>query len=82
MTPPQSKTPGKSLLMYVLAYALAISSIVLDIQRQGVLFTYLGFITSGVLTTILVHRMARAMALSPTAARLASVPVVAREQAA
>ena len=64
---------NKLFAVYVLGYALAIAALVIDIQRGGVLFTLIGFATCLGLSTHLLHRMARAMAFSPTGARLAPV---------
>jgi hypothetical protein len=61
--------------MYGLGYALASISVVVDIHRGGVLLTLLGLAVSLVLTTLLLVRVARAMAVSPTAAQLAPAPL-------
>jgi hypothetical protein len=76
MTPPHSSTSGnKSFAVYVVMYALAISSLVVDVQRGSAFFSVLGIVTSILLTTFLAYRMARAMAFSPTASRPAPMPV-------
>lgn len=71
-TPPNSL---KTFALYALGYALTIASLLLDIRYGGAIFALVGFVSSVVVTTHLLYRAARAMAFSPTAARLQAVPV-------
>jgi hypothetical protein len=77
MTPPHSSSSSgnKSFAAYVVMYALALSSLVLDIQRGGVLFTLVGIVSSILLTALIAYRMAQAMAVSPTGSRMTPMPV-------
>jgi hypothetical protein len=62
MTPPHSSSGSKSFAAYVVMYAIALSTLVLDIQRGGVHFTVLGIVSSILLTGLIAYRMAQAMA--------------------
>jgi hypothetical protein len=61
MTPPHSSSGSKSFAAYVVMYAIALSTLVLDIQRGGVHFTVLGILSSILLTGLIAYRMAQAM---------------------
>jgi hypothetical protein len=81
MTPSHSSSAGtSSFAPYVVTYVLALASLVLDIQRGGVFFILIGVLSSLLLTTLLVYRMAQAMAHSATASSPASLPVRIAEQ--
>ena len=82
MTPPHFSSGSNSFAAYVVMYTVALASLVLDIQRGGVLFTLLGIVSSILLTTLIAYRMAQAMAVSPTGSRMAPMPVPERSQAA
>lgn len=71
-TPPNTL---KLVAVYALGYALTIVSLLLDIRHGGALFTLIGFVGSIVITTHILYRAARAMAFSPTAVSLQTVPV-------
>lgn len=73
MNPPPTSS-SNVLAVYVVSFALAIAAVVLDIRHGGVLFAFLGLVGSLAMTTVMVYRMARAMAFSPMADRLASAP--------
>lgn len=82
MTPPHSSSGSNSFAAYVVMYTVALASLVLDIQRGGVLFTVLGIVSSVLLTAVIAYRMAQAMAFSPTGSHMAPMPVPERSQAA
>ncbi len=71
-TPPNTL---KTFAMYALGYALTIASLLLDIRYGGALFALIGFAGSVVVTSHILYRAARAMAYSPTADRMRTVPV-------
>jgi hypothetical protein len=73
MNPP-SVFSNKLFALYALGFAAAIAGLVLDIQRGAVLFGFIGLGGSLVMTTLMLYRVARAMAFSPTAARQATEP--------
>jgi hypothetical protein len=73
MNPPPAFS-NKLLALYSLSFAATIAALVIDIQHGVVLFGYLGLVGSLVMSTLLLYRAARAMAFSPTAARLAAEP--------
>ena len=82
MTPPHSSSGINSFAAYVVMYTVALASLVLDIQRGGVLFTVLGIVSSVLLTAVIAYRMAQAMAANPTDSRVAPMPVPERSQVA
>lgn len=71
-TPPST---GKAFAMYALGFALTITALLLDIRQGGALFALAGLTGSLMLSALLLYRAARAMAFSPTAARIQTVPV-------
>lgn len=71
-TPPNT---GKTFAMYALGFALTITALILDIRQGGEIFAVMGLMGSIMLCTPLLYRAARAMAFSPTVARLQTVPV-------
>lgn len=73
MNPPPAFS-NKLLALYSLSFAVTIAALVVDIQRGVVFFGYLGLVGSLVMSALLLYRVARAMAFSPTAARLAAEP--------
>ena len=73
MNPPPAFS-NKLLALYSLSFAATIAALVIDLQRGVLLFGYLGLVGSVVMTTLLLYRAARAMAFSPTAARMAAEP--------
>lgn len=73
MNPPPAFS-NKLLALYSLSFAVTIAALVVDIQRGVVFFGFLGLVGSLVMTALLLYRAARAMAFSPTAARLAAEP--------
>jgi hypothetical protein len=76
MTPPYSSSSGSpSFAVYVVTYVLTLASLVLDIQRGGIFFTLIGVLSSLLLTTLLVYRMAQAMALGTQASSPAPLAV-------
>lgn len=75
MTPPNSSSGSKSFAAYVVMYAIALSTLVLDIQRGGVHFTVLGIVSSILLTGLIAYRMAQAMVGGSTNSRLRPMPV-------
>lgn len=79
-TPPAFS--NKLLALYTLGSAATIAALVVDIQHGLVLFGLLGLMGSLVMATLLIYQAARAMAFSPTAARLAAEParIPSREQ--
>ncbi|OJT18640.1 hypothetical protein BO221_38470 [Archangium sp. Cb G35] len=72
MTPPNT---FKSFVMYALGYAITIAALLLDIRYGQAIFAFIAFVGSIAVTAHLLYRTARAMAFSPTADRLQSVPV-------
>lgn len=71
-TPPNT---FKTFAMYALGYAITIAALLLDIRYGQAIFALVGFVGSLAVTSHIVYRTARAMAFSPTAARLQTVPV-------
>ncbi|MCY1073215.1 hypothetical protein [Archangium lansingense] len=71
-TPPNS---NKTFALYALGYALTIASLIVDVRLGSAIFALIGFAGSLVITTRLIYQAARAMAYSPTPARLQMVPV-------
>jgi hypothetical protein len=71
-TPPNSL---KTFAVYALGYAITIASLLLDIRYGQTIFALVGFVGSIAVTSHIVYRTARAMAFSPTAARLQTVSV-------
>ena len=71
-TPPNS---GKTFAVYALGFALTITALILDIRQGGAIFAVAGFMGSIIISAFLVYRAARAMAFSPTGARVQSIPV-------
>jgi hypothetical protein len=71
-TPPAS---GSTFAVYALGFALTITALILDIRLGGSLFALAGFAGSLMISALLIYRAARAMAYSPAAARIQTVPV-------
>jgi hypothetical protein len=71
-TPPNS---NKTFAVYALGFALTITALVLDIRQGGAIFSVASLMGSLMMSTLLIYRAARAMAFSPTVARLQTVPV-------
>lgn len=65
---------NKLLALYSLSFIATIAALVVDIERREVFFGFLGLVGSLMMTTLLIYRMARAMAFSPTVARLEPEP--------
>ena len=80
MTPPHSSSGSKSFAAYVVMYAIALSTLVLDIHRGGVHFTVLGILSSILLTGLIAYRMAQAMVGGSTNSRLQPVSVRVPQQ--
>jgi hypothetical protein len=71
-TPPAT---GRTFAGYALGFALTITALLLDIRHGGELFLLIALSGSLIITTLLLYRVARAMAFSPTAARPRTLPV-------
>jgi hypothetical protein len=71
-TPPAT---GRTFAGYALGFALTITALLLDIRHGGAIFPLVALSGSLIITTLLLYRVARAMAYSPTAARLRTVPL-------